>query len=131
MKQARQIAGAYLVVVALGVAAQFVLEYTYESAEISPSQVWMILDWFSLVGFVLCSGLNFVYLRECSCDDADVWEKLCSGIAFYTSIVLTLAFVHNFVASLAAGADDLLFWKFINMVQVPLFVATGVRLLKH
>lgn len=131
MKQVHRIAGSYLIVVALAVAVQFTLEYTYESAKLSPKQVWMILDWFSLVGFVLCSSLNFVYLRECSDHDVEVWKKFSSSVAFYTSIVLTLAFVHNFAASLAAGADDLLFWKFINAAQVPLFVATGVRLSKH
>ena len=131
MKQAHQTSGVYLIVVALGVAIQFIFESTYQSAEISPQQVWMVLDWFSFVGFALCSGLNFVYLRECSNRDVEVWKKVCSSAAFYTSIVLTLAFVHNFVASLAAGTDDLLFWKFINAVQIPLFLATGVRLLKH
>ena len=75
MKQAHRIASLYLIVVALGVAIQFILESTYESAEISPSQVWMTLDWFSLVGFVLCSCFNFAYLHECSSNDVDIWKK--------------------------------------------------------
>ena len=129
MNLAHRITGQYLIVVALAVGAQFILETTYASASITPQQVWMKLDWFSMVGFVLCSGFNLAYMRECERGDADVWRKFSSSTAFYASIILALAFAHNFVASLAAGSDDLLFWKFINATQVPLFAATGVRLL--
>ncbi len=129
MKLGHQITGQYLIVVALAVGAQFILETAYESASITPKQVWMTLDWFSLAGFVLCSAFNLAYMRECVRGDADVWKKFSSGTAFYASIILTLAFAHNFVASLAGGSDDLLFWKFINAAQVPLFFATGMRLL--
>ncbi|MCY4421218.1 MAG: hypothetical protein OXC42_08265 [Gammaproteobacteria bacterium] len=129
MKLGHQITGQYLIVVALAVSTQFILETTYESASITPKQVWLTLDWFSLAGFMLCCGFNLAYMRGCVRGDADVWKKFSSSTAFYASVILTLAFVHNFVASLAAGSDDLLFWKFINATQVPLFFATGMRLL--
>ena len=124
-----RITGQILIAVALAVAVQFVLESTYASASPTPLQVWRVLDWFSLAGFVLCCIFNFAYLRACA--GGEVWGRIASSVAFYASVVLTLAFVHNFVASLASGSDDLLFWKFINAVQVPLFAATGLRLYRH
>ena len=127
MTQTHRIAGLYLMAVALAVAVQFVLESTYASASPTPAQVWRVLDWFSLAGFALCCIFNFAYMRAMD----EVWGRIASGVAFYASVVLTLAFIHNFVASLASGSDDILFWKFINAAQVPLFAATGARLYRH
>ena len=122
--------GWYLIAVALAIAVQFTLELTYETAAITPKQVWFVLDWFSGVGFAVCIFANFRYMRSCRNNSDAIWEKLASNTAFYLTIGLTLAFVHNFVGSLAGGKDDLLFWKFINVVQIPLFAATGIRLSK-
>lgn len=129
MTQTHRIAGLYLMAVALAVAVQFVLESTYASASPTPAQVWRVLDWFSLAGFALCCIFNFAYMRAVTEDE--VWGRIASSVAFYASVVLTLAFIHNFVASLASGSDDILFWKFINATQVPLFAATGARLYRH
>ena len=120
--------GVYLIALAIVIAFQFSVEFVYETAPITSLQVWFILDWFSLVGFVICVLANFLYMRSCNGDDDLTWAKLVSNIAFYVSVGLALAFIHNFVGNLAGGKDDLLFWKFINVVQVPLFAATGYRL---
>lgn len=124
-----RIFGGYLLLVALAVGAQFTVELLYESStSITPPQVWFVLDWFSLVGFVLCISMNFHYMNSVGNSQNSAWEKFASNTAFYLSVALALAFVHNFVGSLAGGKDDLLFWKFINAIQVPLFAATGWRL---
>lgn len=123
-----RILGSYLIVLAVVIAIQFTVELTYESAQITSIQVWFVLDWFSLVGFVICVAANFLYMRSNHDGETIKWDKLASSIAFYVSIGLTLAFLHNFVGTLVGGKDDLLFWKFINVVQIPLFAATGFRL---
>lgn len=120
--------GVYLIALAIVIAIQFSVEFAYESAPITPLQVWFVLDWFSLVGFVICVPVNYLYLRSCNGNVDVTWTKLASSIAFYVSVGLALAFIHNFVGNLAGGKDDLLFWKFINVVQIPLFAATGYRL---
>lgn len=120
--------GLYLIAVAIAVGVQFTVEFLYESAPVSPARIWFILDWFSLVGFVACIVANFRYKESVRDQDEAVWQKMASNTAFYVSVALALAFIHNFVASLAGGNDDLLFWKFINAIQVPLFAATGWRL---
>ncbi|MYC24571.1 MAG: hypothetical protein F4X56_01465 [Gammaproteobacteria bacterium] len=123
-----KILGVYLIALAVVIAIQFAVELTYESAQISSLQVWFVLDWFSLVGFVTCVSMNFLYMRASNDSDSVTWNKLASSIAFYISVGLAMAFLHNFVGTLVGGKDDLLFWKFINVVQVPLFAATGFRL---
>ena len=123
-----RIFGAYLIALAVVIAIQFTVELTYESAQITSLQVWFVLDWFSLVGFVICVVVNFLYMRSNNDVDSITWDKLASSIAFYVSVGLTMAFLHNFVGTLVGGKDDLLFWKFINVVQIPLFAATGFRL---
>ncbi len=123
-----RILGAYLIALAVVIAIQFTVELTYESAQITSLQVWFVLDWFSLVGFVICVVVNFLYMRSNNDVDSITWDKLASSIAFYVSVGLTMAFLHNFVGTLVGGKDDLLFWKFINVVQMPLFAATGFRL---
>lgn len=127
-KQLARIAGYYLIGVALAIGAQFILEMTYESAAITPREVWFVLDWFSLVGFAICVYANFRYKQQSRGNQDVTWERMASNTAFYISIGLALAFLHNFVGNLAGGKDDLLFWKFINAVQVPLFLATGWRM---
>ena len=120
--------GVYLIALAIIIAIQFSVEFVYESAPITSLQVWFVLDWFSLVGFAICVPTNYLYMRSCNGSDTITWTKLASNIAFYVSVGLALAFIHNFVGNLAGGKDDLLFWKFINVVQIPLFAATGYRL---
>lgn len=124
-----RVLGVYLVALAIVIAIQFSVELLYESAPITSLQVWFVLDWFSLTGFVICVAMNLLYMRSCRGGDSGTWEKLASSIAFYISIALAMAFLHNFVGNLAGGKDDLLFWKFINVVQIPLFAATGFRLI--
>ena len=120
--------GWYLIGVALAIGAHFMLEFTYEKAPVSPMDVWFVLDWFSLVGFAICLFANFRY-KESFHDIQEVtWQKIASNTAFYITVGLALAFAHNFIANLAGGKDDLLLWKFINVVQIPLFAATGWRM---
>ncbi|MYD46614.1 MAG: hypothetical protein F4W92_09695 [Gammaproteobacteria bacterium] len=123
-----RIFGAYLIALAVIIAIQFTVELTYESAQITSLQVWFVLDWFSLIGFVICVAVNFLYMRSSNGGDSITWEKLTSSVLFYISVGLSLAFLHNFVGTLVGGKDDLLFWKFINVVQIPLFAATGFRI---
>lgn len=120
--------GWYLIALAAVIAVQFSIEFTYENASITSIQVWHVLDWFSLVGFAICVGANFLYMYNYKSNSELTWERFASNTAFYVSIALTLAFLHNFVGMLAGGKDDLLFWKFINAIQIPLFAATGFRL---
>lgn len=120
--------GVYLIALAIIIAIQFSVEFVYESAPITSLQVWFVLDWFSLIGFAICVPANYLYMRSSNGNDAITWTKFASNIAFYVSVGLALAFIHNFVGNLAGGKDDLLFWKFINVVQIPLFAATGYRL---
>ena len=127
-KLLNRIIGFYLITVAGVIAVQFSVELVYESAPISPLQVWFVIDWFSLIGFVMCVWVNALYMRTFKNGDSATWGRVASSSAFYLSIALALAFLHNFVGSLAVGKDDLLFWKFINVVQIPLFAATGFRL---
>ncbi|MXW53636.1 MAG: hypothetical protein F4X44_12905 [Gammaproteobacteria bacterium] len=120
--------GWYLITVALAVGVHFIVEFLYDSPPFTPHRIWFILDWFSLVGFLACIVAHFRYKESVRDRQEAVWEKISSNAAFYLSIALALAFIHNFVGSLAGGNDDLLFWKFINAIQVPLFAATGWKL---
>lgn len=120
--------GWYLITVALAVGVHFTVEFLYDSPPFTPHRIWFILDWFSLVGFLACIIANYRYKVSVRDRQEAVWEKIASNTAFYLSIALALAFIHNFVGTLAGGRDDLLFWKFINAIQVPLFAATGWKL---
>ncbi|MDE0646058.1 MAG: hypothetical protein OXH84_07485 [Gammaproteobacteria bacterium] len=120
--------GVYLVGVALVIFAQFLLEFTYELESVM--RVWFILDWFSLAGFGMCVLANGCYMRAHLDETSVTWKKLSSTVLFYISAGTTIAFLHNFAADLFGNNDDLLFWKFINVVQIPLFAVTGCRLFR-
>lgn len=120
-----RIFGAYLFALAIVIAVQFTVEFLYASA----LEVWFVLDWFTLVGFMIVVASNFLYMRFHGTGNEVTWGRIASSTAFYISLGLTLAFLHNFVANLAGSKDDMLFWKFINVVQIPLFATTGFRLL--
>lgn len=119
----KRLFGWYLIVVGIAVGLQFFLEFTYDHTLVM--KVWFVLDWFSVVGYAICLYASFRHLRE---SGDDVWSKMSSHVVFYVSFGLALAFTHNFLANIFGNHDDLLFWKFINIVQVPLFLAIGWRL---
>lgn len=122
----RKLSGFYLILVALVVATQFTIEFTYPSS----LKVWFVLDWFSLVGYAICVIVNLRAMFSYSDSRIHRLERLVSSVVFYVTLGLTYAFLHNFVGNLVGSKDDLLFWKFINSVQIPLFLATGLRLSK-
>lgn len=112
----KQILGWYLIVVSVAVGLQFCLEFTYELS--LAMKVWFVLDWFSAIGYAICLWANFRSMTYRNCD-------VFSSLLFYATIGLALAFVHNFMGNIFGNQDDLQFWKFINVLQVPLFLAVG------
>ena len=76
-----RILGFYLVSLAVVIAIQFSVELIYESAPISPLEVWFVLDWFSLIGFTICVFVNFLYMSSYKHIDTVTWGKLASSTA--------------------------------------------------
>ena len=122
----RLLSSFYLFVVALATAIQFSTEFIYASA----LEVWFILDWFSLIGYALCLVASARYAYAARLDGVSLGDRIISNTMLYISIGLFCAFMHNFVGNLVGNKDDLLFWKFINTVQIPLFIGIGIYFLK-
>lgn len=125
MEQLSKVAGIYLLIVALLAGLQFIFQPTYtEIAGFSDGQIWGFLDWFLAVGVIISV---FVLGRSFLQDSTSGSNLTITSVLLFVSVGVGLAFFHNWAATLAGTGDaaNESFWKFIDAIIVPAFLATG------
>ena len=140
MDMLKRISGVVLVVMAVAVAVQTVVEpLYYTSTEESPySPVWAVLGWLMFVPLAL--GVAFGYLRKQDAESggggAITRELVAANVHFYGGLFFGIIFVWNWFNQLspgftAVGNDTVaLVWILLDAALPLLWGAMGVFLLR-
>ena len=125
---------AYLALVALAVAVQFVLYplYAYDSAgEVidAARATWDVLNWFMALGLVLMVVTTFKEKKRLdSAASVEIRRWLVATVMFYGTVLLALGFVPNwFAAGWGTGANGTI-WHLIDTVLPVVFAVESCRL---
>jgi hypothetical protein len=124
----------YLALVALVTAAQSVTfpVYGYESDGTAASgaiTVWHVLNWFMALG--LAAMLSTTYREKQRLDaetSSDLRPWIGASAKFYLTVLLTVAFVPNWVAAIFERGEVGLVWYAINTSIPILFALEAIRL---
>ena len=125
-----RIVAAYLVLLAVAVAVNFIATPLYHPGGDEPFTVWEILNWFMAVGILITTAVTFRAKRSVDANDsADLRMYLRASVLFYVSAVVFLAFFWNWFSDLSPNNEpDGLVWVFIDIVLPLVTGATGCRL---
>ena len=124
----------YLALVALVYVAQSVMYpvYGFEpdgTAASGATTVWHVLNWFIALGL---AAMLFTTYREKRRLDAETSPDLRpwvgASVKFYAAVVLTMAFVPNWVAAIVEQGEIRLVWYAINTSLPVLFAVEAHRL---
>ena len=125
----RRVTGAYAVLSAAAVGANFVLTPLYDDGA-TGYPVWSVLNWFMAPSVVLVVAASLAWkLRpaEGGGDARDALRRIEANVLFYASTVLGLWFFWNWFGDLM-GRDDTALWAFIDPLFAVAVGACGVRL---
>lgn len=130
MAIAARILAAYLVLLAVVVAVNFIATPLYHPGGDEPFTVWKTLNWFMAVGIVINTLITFRAMRVVDADEsADLRSFLRTRTLFYVSALVLLAFFWNWFSDLSPNHDpDGLVWVFVDTVMPLVMGATGGRL---
>ena len=107
----KKLAGAYLIVVAVVVAVFFIINNVLaESFDFDVVTTWYVLDVLMLIGLVVALIYNFAAKREATRpgdDEAVTRRYLEVNVLFYSTVVVTILFLHSWLSLLALGSDSL------------------------
>ena len=120
--------GVALGVIAVGVAAHFILDPFYEDA-VNTGRMWNVVNWFMAFGVVVALIVNYLRKRALGGSGPDgptTREYMEVNLVFYVTIMLALWFFWNWFDDLTIGEGPqsdgrLLIWSVIN----PLFVVVA------
>ena len=111
MAELKKLAGAYLIVVAVVVAVFFIINNVLaESFDFDVVTTWYVLDVLMLIGLVVALIYNFAAKREATRpgdDEAVTRRYLEVNVLFYSTVVVTILFLHSWLSLLALGSDSL------------------------
>ena len=134
----KRVIGAYLVLVAVAVAANWVITPLIDNSS-GEYPIWRVLNWLMSPGVILALIVNFARkfsFRE-SADTGVTRAYIEVNMAFYASIVLGLWWFWNWFHSIfpdnepdVVGLIHLEWWAFINPLMVITLGATGAYLWK-
>ena len=124
----------YVALVALVTVAQSVMfpVYGYESdgtAASGANTVWHVLNWFMALG--LAAMLSTTYREKQRLDTEappDLRRWIGVNTKFYLTVLLTLAFVPNWVAAIVEQGEIGLVWYAVNTSLPVLFAVEAHRL---
>ncbi len=130
MTIAIRIVAAYLIVVAVAVAVNFIATPLYHPGGDEPFTVWEVLNWFMAVAIVITTLVTFRAKRSVDAEDSgDLRPYLRTSVLFYASAVIFLAFFWNWFSNLSPdNSPDGQVWVFIDIVMPLVTGATGCRL---
>ncbi len=130
MTIAIRIVAAYLVLLAVAVAVNFIATPLYHPGGDEPFTVWEVLNWFMAVGILITTVVTFRAKRQVDADDsADLKQYLRASVLFYGSALVLMVFFWNWFSNLSPNnSPDGQFWVLIDTVMPLVTGATGCRL---
>ncbi len=107
----KKLSAAYLIGVAVVVAVYFILSTVLaQSFDFDAASVWYVLDVLMLIGLVLALVFNYAAKRDArgpAPSEAVTRQYLEVNVLFYSTVAITILFLHNWLAFLALGSDSL------------------------
>ncbi len=107
----KKIAGAYLIGVAVVVAVYFIINTVLaKSFDFDVETTWYVVDVLMLIGLVIALVYNFAAKRDAKGPDpseAVTRQYLEVNVLFYSTVAVTILFLHSWLALLALGSDSL------------------------
>ena len=141
MTKLKKPAGAYLVGVAVIVAAFFITNPLLAGL-LEPAKVWAVLDILMLIGLLTALAFNYAAKRALEkaqeLDDSVSRRNLEINIAFYLTAGVTILFLHNWFSLLAQGAESLVgnhqawvIWAAVDTMLPLVLGTTGCRIMRE
>lgn len=138
----------YLAAVAAAVAANFIAYplYAYDSSGESSNtatEIWLTIDWFMATGLLMMLMITFKGKKasdakaRAGCMGTETGEGdsstgtrrwIESNLLFYSSVLLTLAFIPNWFAAQWGHNSDGTIWHLIDTVLPVLFAVQARRI---
>ena len=107
----RKLAGAYLIGLAVVVAVYFIINRVLaESFGFDVVTTWYVLDVLMLIGLVLGLVFNYAAKRDAkgpAASEAVTRQYIEVNVLFYSTVAVTILFLHNWLAFLSLGSDSL------------------------
>ena len=139
MESLKRVIGVVLIVIAMIVAIQTIIEPIYHtSTDDSPhSSAWDIINPLSAISIIL--GLIFGYIRISSVGaDSSVQEFIAANTLFYGFIFTAIIFFWNWFGIMSIASDFTavgmdtrsLVWILFDAIFPPLNIAMGISLLR-
>ena len=141
MTKLKKTAGAYLLGVAVIVAAFFITNPLLAGL-LDPAKVWAVLDILMLIGLLTALAFNYAAKRTLEkgqeLDDSMSRRNLEINIAFYLTAGVTILFLHNWFSLLAQGPESLVgnhqawvIWAAVDTMLPLVLGTTGCRIMRE
>ena len=141
MTKLKKPAGAYLIGVAIIVAAFFITNPLLAGL-LDPAKVWAVLDILMLIGLLTALAFNYADKRTLEerqePGDSVSRRRLEINIAFYLTAGVTILFLHNWFSLLAQGPESLtgnhqawVIWAVVDTMLPLLLGTTGCRIMRE
>ena len=141
MTKLKKPAGAYLIGVAVIVAAFFITNPLLTGL-LDPAKVWAVLDILMLIGLLTALAFNYADKRTLEegqePGDSVSRRRLEINIAFYLTAGVTILFLHNWFSLLAQGPESLagnhqawVIWAVVDTMLPLLLGTTGCRIMRE
>ena len=141
MTKLKKPAGAYLIGIAVIVAAFFITNPLLAGL-LDPAKVWAVLDILMLIGLLTALAFNYAAKRTLEegqeLDDSVSRRNLEISIAFYLTAGVTILFLHNWFSLLAQGPESLagnhqawVIWAAVDTMLPLVLGTTGWRIMRE
>ncbi len=139
MAALKKLVGAYLIGLAAVVAVYFVINTVLaELFDFDVLPIWYALDALMFIGLVAVLIYNLA-VKRATCarisSDAVTRQYLEANVLFYSTVAVTILFLHNWFSLLALGADSLdgnhqawVIWAVVDTLLPITLGITGVHL---
>ena len=141
MTKLKKPAGAYLIGIAVIVAAFFITNPLLAGL-LDPAKVWAVLDILMLIGLLTALAFNYAAKRTLEegqqPHDSVSRRNLEINIAFYLTAAVAILFLHNWFSLLAQGTESLtgnhqawVIWAAVDTMLPLVLGTTGYRIMRE
>ena len=126
-------AAAYLVLVAVAVAVNFIITPLYHPGGDEPFTAWEILNWFMAAGMIITLAFSYLEKRRADGDGStDLKRYLGANTVFYATVAVFLLFFWNWFSLLSSNNEaDGQFWTVIDTLMPIVMGVTGCRIWRN
>ena len=120
---------AYLVLLAVAIAINFIATPLYHPGGDEPFPVWEVLNYFMAVGIVITAAAGYVEKRRVGGEGVEnLKQYIRANAVFYTSVAVLILFFWNWFSNLSPNnSPDSQVWIFVDTMMPIVVGVTGCR----